>query len=317
MNLPDGYGQRPVTDGDLDAVVTLVQAAQLASMGATEDVREYLRWIWHVPHVDPTRDTVLVTAGEDLAGYGDAVWDPESPGPLSGGGAVHPSHRDRGIGTALVRWAQDLARVRGAPGIRVGGVYVGDTAARALLKSNGFSHVRNSYTMARSLPAGTPPALPEGIEIRTFETGRDERTLYEVHEASFADHWDYVPQPYASFVGEWYEADDWVPELTYLAIAGEEAVGHTAALEFATRGYIAAIGVLRAWRGRGIAQAMLNRAFADLATRGLPEVTLGVDATNPTGAVALYRKVGMTVRHEFVTYDLGTGVASIEARMGA
>ncbi len=56
---------------------------------------------------------------------------------------------------------------------------------------------------------------------------------------------------------------------------------------------------------------MLHRAFADLAARGQPEVTLSVDATNPTGAIALYEKVGMTVRHEFLAYDLGTGVAPI------
>lgn len=313
MNLPAGYGSRPATLADLDAVVVLVQAAQVASMGATENVREDLAWFWHLPHVDLTRDTVLVTAGEEIAGYGDALWDRASQGPLGASGTVHPSHRGRGIGTAIVRWTRDAAGQRGAPGVRHGGVYVGDSAARALLEANGFSHVRNSYTMARALPAATPPALPEGIALRTFQAGRDERILYEVHEASFADHWDFVPQPYDSFAGEWYEAEDWVPELTYLAVAGEEVVGHTAALEFASGGWIAAIGVLRAWRGRGIAQAMLHRAFADLAARGHPEVTLGVDATSPTGAVALYEKVGMTVRHEYVAYELGTGVAPVGA----
>jgi mycothiol synthase len=261
---------------------------------------------------------VLMTAGDDLAGYGSAVWDPASPGPLSGSGVVHPSHRGRGIGTAILRWTQEASEARGTPGLRHDGVYVGDTAARALFETTGFSHVRNSYTMARPLPAGSPPDPPAGIDIRTFETGRDERTLYEVHEASFADHWDYVPQPYTSFAATWYEPDDWRPELTYLAIAGEEVVGHTAALEFATGGYIAAIGVLRAWRGRGIALAMLYRAFADLSSRGYSEVTLGVDATNPTGAIALYEKAGMSVRHEFLTYDLGTGVAPVGgARMSA
>ena len=311
MTLPAGYAVRPATDADLEAVVALMHAAQLASMGATEDVREYLEWIWHAPHVDPARDTVLVTAGEDIVGYADAMYDPASPSPLAGEGFVHPSHRGRGIGTAFLHWSRELARTRGAPGVRRHGVFAGDADARALLEANGFAHVRNSYTMVRTLPAGPPTPPPDGVEIRTFLTGRDERALYEVHEASFVDHWDYVPQPYGSFAGQWYEARDWTPELTYVAVAGEEVVGHTAALEFGSGGYIAAIGVLRAWRGRGIAQAMLLRAFADLAARGQPEVTLGVDASSPTGAVALYEKVGMSVRHEFLTYDLGTGVQPI------
>jgi mycothiol synthase len=311
VRLPAGYSARPATEGDLDAVVSLLEADQLAGMGATEDVREELVWLWHVPYVELARDTLLVSAGEDLAAYGDALWDPASPGPLAGRGVVHPSYRGRGIGTSIVGWTCDVARERGTPGVRHGGIYAGNGEARALLEANGFSHVRNFYTMARALSAATPPPLPEGITIRTFETGRDEQTLYEVHEASFADHWGFVPQPYESFVGEWYDADDWVPDLAYLAEAGEETVGHASALEFATRGYIASIGVLPAWRGRGIAQALLHRAFADLAARGQPEVTLGVDAASPTGAVALYEKVGMTVRHEYVTYDLGTGVAPI------
>jgi mycothiol synthase len=311
VNLAAGYASRPATDADLDAVVALVEASQRASMGSVDNVREELEWFWHLPYVDLARDTVVVEAGDDLAGYGDALWDPASPGPLVGSGAVHPSHRGREIGTAIVRWTATVARERGAPGVRHFGVSVGDTAARALLEANGFSHVRNSYTMVRALPAGSPPPLPEGIDVRVFETDRDERILYELHQAAFADHWGFVPQPYESFTGEWYQSNDWAPELTYLAVAGEEAVGYTAALEFATGGFIGAIGVLRAWRGRGIAQAMLHRAFADLAARGHPEVTLGVDAASPTGAVALYEKVGMTVRHEYVTYDLGTGVAPI------
>jgi mycothiol synthase len=306
VNLPAGYTSRPAVADDLDAVVALVETVQVDTMGSVENARDELTWFWHLPHVDLARDTVLVEAGGNLAGYGDALWDPASPGPLVGSGAVHPSHRGRGIGTAIARWTQEAGRERGAPGVRHFAVYVEDTAAQALLEAAGFWHVRNSYTMGRTLPAGGPPPLPEGIEIHGFRTGRDERTLYENHEATFADHWGFVPQPYESFAGEWFESDDWAPELTYLATAGEEVVGHAAAFEFETGGYIGSIGVLRAWRGRGVAQALLHRAFADLAARGQPEVTLAVDASSPTGAVALYEKVGMTVRHRYMTYDLGT-----------
>jgi mycothiol synthase len=311
VNLPAGYAARPATQGDLDVVVALLEADQLAGMGETDNVREEILWLWPLAYVDLARDTVVVTAGEEIAGYGDALWDPAAPGPLAGRGAVHPAHLGRGIGKALVEWTRQLARERGAPGLRHGGVDAGNAAARALLRANGFAHVRDFYTMVRALPAGTPPALPEGIRIRVFETGRDERALYENHEATFADHWGFVPEPYASFAAEWFESDDWVPDLAYLATAGDEVVGHAAALEFALRGFISSLGVLREWRGRGIAQALLHRAFADLGARGQPEVALGVDAASPTGAVALYEKVGMTVRHRYVTYDLGTGVAPI------
>jgi GNAT superfamily N-acetyltransferase len=307
VKLPAGFSARPATEADLDAVVALLDAVQLDVMGDTEDVREYLEWIWHIPYVDLARDTVLVSDGEDLVGYGEAYWDPATGGPLTAGGSVRPSHRGRGIGAAILQRNLELARTRGAPGLRHPGVYVEDRYSHAFLEANGFAHVRNFYTMALALPSDRPPVRPEGIEIRPFRTGVDEHTLYENHEATFSDHWGFVPQAYDTFVGEWYGSSDWVPELAYLAWAGDEAVGHAAALEFAARGYIGSLGVVRDWRGRGIAQALLHRAFADLAARGHPEVTLGVDASSPTGAVALYEKVGMHVRWEFRTYDLGTG----------
>ena len=62
--------------------------------------------------------------------------------------------------------------------------------------------------------------------------------------------------------------------------------------------------------GRGIAQSLLLRTFSMLAERGESDVALSVDATNPTGAVALYRRVGMDVRREFRQWDLGTEEAA-------
>ena len=78
------------------------------------------------------------------------------------------------------------------------------------------------------------------------------------------------------------------------------------ALSFAGEANIESIGVVPAWRGRGIAKALLRRAFAALAKRGHHEVRLGVDAQNPTGAVALYESVGMTPYRSYDIFDLGT-----------
>ena len=53
-------------------------------------------------------------------------------------------------------------------------------------------------------------------------------------------------------------------------------------------------------------KSLLRRAFAELAARGLREVRLGVDAENPTGAVALYEDVGMSPLRVYDTFELGT-----------
>jgi ribosomal protein S18 acetylase RimI-like enzyme len=66
------------------------------------------------------------------------------------------------------------------------------------------------------------------------------------------------------------------------------------------------LGVIKPWRGRGIATALLHRAFAEIATRDRTEVKLGVDALNPHGAVALYESVGMTVERRMDIFEWGT-----------
>ncbi len=49
---------------------------------------------------------------------------------------------------------------------------------------------------------------------------------------------------------------------------------------------------LLAWLEAFVALALLHESFARHRARGLPATVLGVDAGNPTGALALYEKAG-------------------------
>jgi mycothiol synthase len=305
-DLPDGYTRRPATDADLEPVVGLLDDADRALGLDPDPIREYLTWIWHVPSTDLERDTRLVMHGTQVAGYVHGTWSPEEGGPLDGLIRVHPDHRARGIGSWALAWAEALAAERGSQGIRV---KIPDRNAdgRALLTSRRYVRVRSSFTMGRDLAADEEAgAPPPGVLIRAFETGRDEHALHEVYEASFADHWGFRSIPYATFEQGMYGAEDWDPSLAHFAEVDEQVVGHVVALSFAGEANIESIGVIPAWRSRGIAKALLHRAFAALAKRGHREVRLGVDAQNPTGAVALYESVGMTPYRSYDIFDLGT-----------
>jgi ribosomal protein S18 acetylase RimI-like enzyme len=70
-------------------------------------------------------------------------------------------------------------------------------------------------------------------------------------------------------------------------------VGETAWVEAGTDGYIPSVGVLAAYRGRGIGTALLRTAFVRIADAGFANATLSVDSENTTGAVGVYRSVGM------------------------
>ncbi|TMK60875.1 MAG: GNAT family N-acetyltransferase [Actinobacteria bacterium] len=62
------------------------------------------------------------------------------------------------------------------------------------------------------------------------------------------------------------------------------------------------LGVRPQMQRRGIGSALLRSALADLSRRGLRIAELNVDSQNESGAVDLYRKVGMTVVWEWLDY---------------
>jgi mycothiol synthase len=307
--LPLGYTVRPVADDDLEDVVRLMDDADRALGLGPDQVREYLTWVWHLSSTDLERDTRLVEHGTQPACFAQATWDPDEGGPFNVLIRVHPDHLARGLGSWALAWAETLAAERDVDGVRARATDR-DAAAHELLSSRGYIQVRASWTMGKALEpdedAGTTPA---GVHIRTFETGRDERTLHEVTEASFADHWGFRPVPYETYEAGMYGAEAWDPSLAYLAEVDGQVVGHLVALSFEGEAYIAELGVVPNYRGRGIAKALLRRSFAALEGRGHDEVRLGVDAQNPTGAVALYESVGMTPLRMYDVFDLGTADA--------
>ncbi|MGZ8597437.1 MAG: N-acetyltransferase family protein [Actinomycetota bacterium] len=305
-DFPDGYTQRPAIDVDLEWVIGLMDDAD-RSLGLDPDpIREYLTWIWHVPSTDLERDTRLVTQGSQCAGYAQGTWSSEEGGPLDALVRVHPDHLGRGIGSWALAWVESLATQHGSEGVRA---KTADRNAegRALLTSRGHVRVRTSFTMGRDLVADEDAGVaPPGVTIRAFETGRDEHALHQLYEATFADHWGFRPIPYPTFAAGMYGAEDWDPSLAHVAEIDGQLIGHVVALSFAGEANIESVGVLPPWRGRGIAKALLRRAFAELAKRGHHEVRLGVDAQNPTGAVALYESVGMTRYRSYDIFDLST-----------
>jgi mycothiol synthase len=188
-----------------------------------------------------------------------------------------------------------------------------DNLTRRLLTERGYVRVRSFMTMRRDLaPDEDPGTSPDGITIRRYAEA-DEETLHRVHEESFSDHWGFRPTSLESF-NEAMHAEDWDPSLVFLADAGDRTVGHAVSFLFEPFGFVAMLGVVHEWRGRGIAKALLRRSFAELASRGKREVQLGVDARNPHGAVALYEGLGMTVHRRDDAFDLDTEEAAALTR---
>ena len=204
--------------------------------------------------------------------------------------------KGRGLGTEILERGEAFARMEGVEKILAGAAEP-DAEARALFESRGYREARRFYEMAIELseePAA--PVVPDGLVVDEF---RDDeyQAFYDALNEAFAEHWEWHPDPF----DEWLERrrgqhhDEHGP-VWFVVRDGDELAAVTRNdADVAGGGYVGAIGVRPAWRGKGLGKALLRATFAEFWRRGTTRVTLDVDSQNATGAVALYERVGMHV----------------------
>ncbi|MBF6590553.1 MAG: GNAT family N-acetyltransferase [Ktedonobacterales bacterium] len=305
--LPVGYSTRAPQHDDIPAILALMAACDIAALGTadaytTEDILD--DW----SHLNLARDAwVLITPDGALAAYGTVI--DYGHGQLHADGYVHPSHRGRGLGTALVRLTERRARdfIAAAPeSARVvlgNGLLMEDEAARAILEREGYTLARAYWRMGIALDAPPPEVVwPVGISVRTFVRGQDDHPVFDAVQEAFSDHWGHVPRPFADWVRR-FERSDFDPSLSLLAMEGSEIAGVALCAQRPDMGWINTLGVRRPWRQRGLGLALLREAFGRLYARGERRVGLGVDAQSLTGATRLYERAGMRVTMRIASYQ--------------
>lgn len=308
--LPDGYELRSPTIDDVDAVAAVLLADDVAETGDSVYDADFVRAQWSTPGFDPEDDAWSVVDRDGATiGYANVTpyWDTR----LKSWGVVHPEHRGLGIGSALldIIEARAKARLAGvADAVLEHAINDVDEAARAMVRSRGYAFVRTFRHMQIDLDgpheAGEPPA---GIEIRGIDPLADLARAHAIFVEAFADEWGYRVIPFEEWRGNEVDIPGFDPTLWFLATEQGRPVGALNAILGEDRGWIGELGVLRPWRGRGIGSALLRRAFATFASRGVPRVMLNVDSENTTGAVRLYTRVGMRPVRGFDVYEKPVG----------
>ena len=287
---------RRFVEEDASAVAALFSAEEERLYGprpgglTAEDILKFRQWhkeawVWD-------EDGRLV-ASASFGVHGDAA---------NARGVV--ADKGRGLGSEILERGEAFARTEGVKKILTGAPEP-DAAARALFEARGYREVRRFYEMAIELTEAPPdPVVPAGLVVD--ELRDDEyRAFYEALNEAFAEHWEWHPQPYE----EWIERrqgqhrDEHGP-IWFVVRDGDELAAVTRNdLSVAGGGYVGAIGVRPAWRGKGLAKALLRRTFAEFWRRGITRVTLDVDSQNETGAVRVYERVGMTVETCGVAFE--------------
>jgi mycothiol synthase len=288
---------RAATEDDLEAARRLLVEDEEQLLGRPSriesgDLREWLS------HTDLATDSFLFEEAGELCAFG---WCIASPGAdvVIAIGAVHPRWKRRGIGGELADRLEQRSRALGRRRVHAT-TLARDEAARPLFEQRGYREVRRFYDMAIELDAA-PPASP--VRVETLPEG-EEPAFYDALEEAFRDHWEH----HSADFDEWWARHSGHPgfdrSLWFLVRDGGEIAA--VCRNEANRnggGYVGAIGVRRRHRGKGYAKALLLHTFREFYDRGMPRVTLGVDAESPTGATHLYERVGMQVELEHVVFE--------------
>lgn len=297
-SLPDGFSARAATLDDVEAAASIVRAEELALRGESEFAEADLVDFWRASNLGEA--SWVVERDRAPVGFAASLErDAESMSWIT----VHPELSGRGLSSWLLERAEERARVAGSRSLRLG-TLAENGAAQRFFATRGYREARHYFTMRIDLDHDLEqPDWPEGITVATF-LPEDARAVHAALNEAFEEEWGWHALPFEEWREHRLEAPHTDLSLWFIAREGDQVAGVARCEdERDGGGWIAAIGVRRPWRGRGVGRALLLHAFAAFRRRGDPHVGLGVDAENPTGATRLYESVGMRVIKEDVVFE--------------
>ena len=251
--------------------------------------------VFATDHVPPDAVHVALWDGEPV-GFALALLLPAEPPWAMLRGFVRPHARGRGVGRALLTHMTDyLASQSHRPGlVELGmGVWEPNDAAHALASRDGYGLTRTYWSMQRPAAPIAPPHWPAGVHVRTLAEGAPVAHWNDAFNASFADHYRFVPSTVADC--ERLLTHHVVrPEHVLLAYEGDRLVGFCRAGRHGDHGEIETLGVSPEARRRGLGRALLHWGVERFAHDTPGGVTLMVEGENER-ALRLYRETAFTV----------------------
>jgi mycothiol synthase len=308
---------------DLPAMVGLINARIEADGG--EDEPATLAAITavyeHLGMCDPERDIVVATGpGGDVRGYARVVRHDMADGVREYALAfeARPDVRPQMFDWAVAR-ALEVAAAEPHPRQELdAGAAGGTDRQRIIAAAPGFCAYAWSAVMVRPTLADVPDlALPEGVAVHAVEP-HELRAIWEADIEAFRDHnhqfADVGEDEWERFLVEAELGTDlWQVAWDDRGVVGQvrtRVVPGESERRGRRRAWTENISTRRDRRGEGVASALIAASLRQLAAAGFDEAALGVDLDNPTGALAVYERLGYQVVQRHTSYRRPVGSAA-------
>ncbi len=298
-----GLTYRGARQTDVETVLQLLIRCDVLESGEPATSLEDVQHEWSL--LQPEQDVWLAfDRGMSLVGYAAVFpWADMKRYDVH----IDPGWRESDLPRKLWAWCEEHALSRSttaataADDVTVTYISHVDWQGVQIVEAAGFRVERMQLNFRASLDQGVPlPSWPDGIGVREFKPGVDDRSVYELIEGSF-DRPARHPVSFDSWKSLMLRADILDPSLWFLATSEGTLVGACLCFQYPGEGWVRQLGVSPAWRRRGIGQALLRHAFLAFWRRGYTSVGLSVASDNPR-AREFYERQGMHCLRQYVEY---------------
>ena len=325
--LSEKFQMRPAKWADVPAIVTLRNASSQDTRGTDVTAVHWQKRHWYDTNINLETDSLLVFAGETAIAYAELT--SEAPFVIyEMVGAVHPDYRQQGLGTELVKWAenwveQSLEKAPEGTAVFIqNSTFDSNQPGRDLLETHSYKIVRDFVYLQIFMDSKPPePVWPDGIEVRPLQATDWDKVGLALHEA-FMDHWGIVeydedesgeeasstkPKPEETDPEAFDDAYFNSPGLCFVAWDGDEVAGsclcNATTVEYPQAGYLGSLSIRRPWRRLGLGRALTLQALNAFYERGTTHVLTDTDGDGFTRAYRIYQIAGMEIFRRELVYE--------------
>lgn len=199
---------------------------------------------------------------------------------------VHPELHPQGHAQQLIDWARAQA---GGQALRVS-METMSMELEELFAENGLHRTFAETVMRHRLRRIPQVRLPEGLVTVPF-TPQDGELFHAAYRLAFAERPGFPDTPREEWLEFVLGEEGFRPEDSRLAL---DDAGGPAGFVMLVDNWVDQVGVVPAWRGRGLGAHLVARSLTAIARGGATDAWLAVNVNNPAGD--LYRRLGFKDR---------------------